>query len=120
MYRSGQAWRLGLLVALVAGGVPAAAEELADPMQPLHQTLEAGPEAVPETPAATWLLQGIRIDRHHRSAVINGQVATVGDAVDGARIIKIENDSVTLQSGDEPSTLRLFKHEIKQRSHVPR
>ena len=110
-----------LLGAVLAGSLSAApTEDLADPMQPLHQIIEAEPQAAPDAPPVSWEVQGIRIDRHHRSALINGQVARVGDIVDGATIIKIENDSVTLQSGTEPSTLRLLKHEIKQRSRVPR
>ena len=46
--------------------------------------------------------------------------ATSGVKVDGATVVSIESDSVAVQSGDEPITLKLLRNEVKQRSHVAR
>jgi MSHA biogenesis protein MshK len=111
------AFSLGVGHLALAAPIP---DGLADPMQPLHPVVTAAPEENAAKPALTWLLQGVKIDRHHRSALINGQVVRVGEMVDGARIVKIENDGVIIESGEQPSTLRLLKHEIKKRSRTPR
>jgi hypothetical protein len=110
----------GLLLLTIGAVVAAPLDGLTDPMQPL-----AAPVAIPSTeasdaPPVVWQLQGIRIDTRRRSALINGQSVAVGEEVDGAKVLKIENDSVVIQSGDKPSTLRLLKHDVKHRSRARR
>ncbi len=117
--RVGAGIAAGLLL-LTMGAAVAALEGLTDPMQP-PVAPAATPTAEPgDAPPVVWQLQGIRIDQRRRSALINGQSVAVGEEVDGAKVLKIENDSVVIQSGEKPSTLRLLKHDVKQRSRAPR
>lgn len=117
-----------VLLVLLAGLGRAAAEEvsvrdLPDPMAPPPKAAQppTGSEASSEpVQRVTYRLQGVKIDSSHRSAVINGQMVSVGDVVDGATVVSIESDNVVVQGGDEPITLKLLRNEVKQRSHVAR
>ena len=109
----------GLLLT-IGVAVAAPLEGLTDPMQPLIAPAATPSQEASDAPPVVWQLQGIRIDTRRRSALINGQSVAVGEEVDGAKVLKIENDSVVIQSGDKPSTLRLLKHDVKQRSRARR
>ena len=68
----------------------------------------------------TYRLQGVKMGGSHRSAVINGQMVSVGEVVDGATVVSIESDAAVVQSGEDPITLKLLRNEVKQRSQVAR
>jgi len=110
----------GIATGLLLLTVSAAAADLTDPMRPLVVPAATPSTESGDTPPAVWHLQGIRIDLRRRSALINGQSVAVGEDVDGAKVLKIENDSVVIQSGEKPSTLRLLKHDVKHRSRALR
>ena len=93
---------------------------LPDPMQPPFTAAKlATPDAV-VNPPVNYRLQGTKISARHRSAVINGQLVEEGGQVDGATVVTINKTSVMIESGDsgaQPSTLRLLKHDVKQQAH---
>lgn len=115
-----------VLLALVAGTGQSLAEDvsvrdLPDPMAPPPKAAAALPQtqdANEPVRRVTYRLQGVKMNASHRSAVINGQMVSVGDVVDGATVVSIESDTVMVQSGEDPITLKLLRNEVKQRSHV--
>ena len=123
---SRSAARRGLLVVLLVGARTLAATpsegagSLPDPMQPPVTAAKlVTPDAVVNQPV-NYRLQGIKITARHRSAVINGQLVAEGGQVDGATVVTINKTSVMIESGDsgaQPSTLRLLKHDVKQQAH---
>ena len=52
-------------------------------------------------------LESVLYGPERQIAVINGQVLRVGDSVDGARLLRIEADKVTLQRGSTEVVLTL-------------
>ena len=128
MVSSRSAARRGLLVMLLVGVRTLAATpsegvgNLPDPMQPPFTAAKlatATPDAVVNQPV-NYRLQGTKISGRHRSAVINGQLVEEGGQVDGATVVTINKTSVMIESGDsgaQPSTLRLLKHDVKQQAH---
>ena len=77
------------------------AENLRDPfkspIQPemLTQPDNAGP-STPEVPLPTLKVQGVFWGASFPQAIINDKVVKTGDTVDGARIVSIEKDFVTV------------------------
>lgn len=116
--------RRGVFAGLLLVAMPALRadplESLADPMQP--PVAPAAPHTADDSegPQAVWRLQGIRIDHRRRSALINGRSVVVGDDVDGAKVLQIEDDRVVIQRGEAPSTLRLLEHDVKRTSRIRR
>ena len=65
-------------------------------------------------------LTAIRITAHGRSAVIDGKVVSVGDAIHGGVVQDIRPDEVLVRTGDRVSTLRLvpdLKRNAPQRNN---
>ncbi len=109
------AW--GALAALMTVAVPAV--ELLDPMQP--PAAPAAPaEAAPEPERAVWRVRAIKIEAHRRSAMINGQMVTEGDEIDGARVLQIKPRTVVIEVGNKTTSLSLLNHEIKRHPTIPR
>ena len=114
---------IAAFLALLANGCLAVATDnpaaLPDPMAP-PPGAQAAPKQETTEPAerVTYRLQGVKIEPRRKTAVINGQMVTTGDTVDGATVESIEPEGVVLQSGDVTTTLRLLKNEVKQRSRV--
>jgi cytoskeletal protein RodZ len=52
-------------------------------------------------------LQGIYYSRSHPAALINGKALVVGETVGGARVIRIERESVTLEQEGKTNVLRV-------------
>jgi MSHA biogenesis protein MshK len=104
---------LALLAALVAAAwlLPAAAQSLGDPTQPPPesrlQPLSAAEAAaaVPKGPQLQSVLLGTR---GREVAVIDGQTLRRGDKFDGAVLVKVGKDSVTLRRGAKTEVLSLF------------
>lgn len=116
-------WRRATLLAALAAGAGLAAAtpdatRLPDPMQPpFVAAASAAPEAGVEKPVS-YQLQGTRLDARNRNAVINGQLVKEGEQIDGATVLKISKTSVVIETGEQPSTLRLVQHDVKQRARV--
>ena len=54
------------------------------------------------------VLRGILIGARGRYALFDGQAATIGEVVGGARVVKIERDRVELESASGRQVLRVF------------
>ena len=64
----------------------------------------------PEKPVKPiWLLGGILFDNKRPSAVINKKVVRDGDIIDGARVVRIDKETVTLDKGGLQFTLTIAK-----------
>lgn len=67
------------------------------------------PVAISQAPAnAGWTLQATRIAPGHRSAIINGQPAQVGERIGDARVLTIEHGQVQLDIAGQRRTLAMF------------
>ncbi len=106
------AW-LAVLACLALGalGATAGAQSLTDPTRPPpeSQLLPAGAvaDAAParQGPQLQSVLTGTR---GREIAVIDGQTLRRGDKIDGAVLLKVGKDSVTLRRGSRDEVLTLF------------
>jgi hypothetical protein len=71
---------------------------------PAVNTTQAAPTAAPPPPA-TLNVHGIMSDSKGNLALINDQVYQAGDEVDGAKIIKIDLNSITVNINGEEKTI---------------
>jgi hypothetical protein len=95
--------------------VIAAATDIPDPMRPLHPP--ASTAVIAESPTTThYELSATKLNALYRLAIINDQVVTEGDRVDGATVLKISTGSVVIKTGTETTSLRLNSHAIKHRT----
>ncbi|NWF91287.1 MAG: hypothetical protein HXY46_00080 [Syntrophaceae bacterium] len=76
------------------------------------QTSERGPASLSSSPLR---VKAILISDHIRLASIDRHIVTVGDSIQGERILEIENDRVILGKGDKKRTLYLFQGAISLR-----
>jgi len=65
------------------------------------------PAPTPAGPFADLKLQSIVFREDKPAAVVNGEMLFVGDEISGARVLKIERQSVTIQRKGETHELRL-------------
>jgi hypothetical protein len=63
----------------------------------------------PENPQPEFHLNGIIYTATHPSAMVNGQTLSVGDEINGATILSISRDKVTLGINGQHKTLELPK-----------
>lgn len=103
---------LGLLLALLGG--MAVAAPFSDPTQPPGASAgdgSAAGSAAVEGPR----LQSVLIAPNRRVAVIGGQAVALGGMYGAARVIRITETEVVLQTGQERQTLKLHP-EVEKRS----
>lgn len=81
------------------------AESLVDPTRPPPNLAGAGGAAIEETGSG---LQSVLISSGRKSAIIGGQVVGLGEKYGDARVVKITESEVVLQSGTTKEILRLF------------
>jgi len=67
----------------------------------------SSPPALAPSPFADLRLQSIIFREEKAAAVISGEMVFVGDSVGGARVVKIERQSVTVERAGETNELRL-------------
>ena len=89
---------------------PAGAQALIDPTQPppesqLLPAAATSAEPVRQGPQLQSVLIGTR---GREVAVIDGQTLRRGDKIDGAVLVKVGKDSVTLRRGSKDEVLTLF------------
>ena len=90
-------------------------------MQPAMTPLKsASDSAAPVAAPAVYTLSAIKIEAHHRSAIINSQLVSAGAEVDGARVLKISPQVVDIRAGETHLALRLNKHDYKHRTATQR
>lgn len=94
-------------LALLAAMAVARAQALADPTRP-PAALGNPATGVGENPAATGLHTIIRSNCGKPAAIINGEYVMLGGHVGDARVVKIDEDSVTLKSATGRETLKLM------------
>ena len=106
-----------LILWFTVASVQAADSVLPDPMQPPLAALPAvtTPDE-PSAPPVTYTLSAVKVDGRHRSAIINNQLVTVGDQVNGARVLKIDTQAVAIQHGETHLALRLNQYDFKHRT----
>jgi hypothetical protein len=108
----------GLIVALAIPRIEAA--DMRDPMKPpplalykyrLEKQKNNPPQqvkpAAEEQSSTSWQLNSILYSGQRQHAIINNQLVRKGGSVDGARLVRIEPDSVRLVAGGKPIKLVL-------------
>ncbi len=90
-----------LALLLLAATRVAAAETLRDPTQPWTPQAEAY-----AAPAPRYAVSAIFVSSARSVAILNGRRVGVGDQIEGARVVAISRDEVTLEVGGEELTLR--------------
>ncbi len=73
-----------------------------------HPPVQA-PNAPPVSLLALFNLQGVMADGRHSVALINGNIYEEGALVNGARIIRIDLDSVTIERNGKQETISVKK-----------
>lgn len=86
----------GFVLLLLANAVSAAAGSLDDPTRPPGKRVY---NSVVKQKSNGWRLASTLISPERRSAIINGRRVTVGDRVNGARVLEIQPAWVKLQTG---------------------
>ena len=90
------------LAALLLAGPSAAVETLRDPTQPW-----VPPQAVEyAAPAPRYAVSAIFVSSARSVAILNGRRVGVGDEIEGARVVAIRRDAVTLEVDGEQLSLR--------------
>jgi MSHA biogenesis protein MshK len=97
-----------LLLAGAAFTTHAAAQQLADPMQP-PGTAPAAIAAAPRAGLQTVLISGSR-----RLALIDGKRVSVGESARGAEVVEIRSTEVVLRRGRRTEVLKLLPAGVKQ------
>jgi MSHA biogenesis protein MshK len=117
---------LTLIALLCAGTSVFAAESLPDPTKPavdIPDETEAGKgggAAVAPVPKKEGL-QSIIIARHHRAAVINGEMIVLGGKIGDATLVEVSEKSVILEGSQGKRVLELFPgvHLSKAEKELP-
>ena len=89
------------------------AEDLPDPTRPALSELPAA-AAVQEKGGGEPVLQSVLMSPTRKAAIINGQTVPLGGRFGEARLIRIGEGEVVLQTGDALKTLKLFPDVDKQ------
>ena len=91
-------------------------EELPDPTRPatfVDTNLE--PSIFVETDVKekiNWKLSAIRISAEDRTAIVNGKLVRVGDAIGTAKVLEINPLSVVIDHEDRKLIVRLFNYQV--------
>lgn len=98
--------RLAIFALLLFAGDVTAQSGLGDPTRP---TSLAEPDGARTRAAAQprWRLQSTLISDDRKVAVINGRTVAPGEQIDGATLLEIRGDGVTLQQDGQKLVLRL-------------
>jgi MSHA biogenesis protein MshK len=103
----------GLLLSIFSVSPCIAAEFLPDPTRPpasLGLVQEGNTQALPSGP----VLQSVLISPGRKMAIISGQMVMVGGKFGDAKIVNITEGQVTLSSGNNVHTLKLFPNMEKR------
>ncbi len=97
---------LSAIFLAVLAGRTVYAEILSDPtLPPGGESSHKGSQHVTVQPR--WMLTAILIATERRTATINGKRVDVGDDINGARVLAIEPNQVTLQPAKNNKTVNL-------------
>ena len=92
----------------------ATATPLNDPTRPPTAQTVTSHKAVRKQPR--WTLSSTLVSAQRRTAVINDRVVSVGEKINGARVLAIQPDSVRLRRHGSDITLVLLKKNVKRPS----
>lgn len=98
---------------LLGPGLSSSVQALKDPTQPTDPGNYYGSSR--KHSATSWSLQSILSSPQRRIAVINGTRVKEGDRIGPARVVRIRDSHVLLNTGGRTLTLRLFPEAIKVR-----
>lgn len=84
----------------------AVAENLRDPTRPA--LYRGGPGVAGPARPAAWVLQSVLISPERRYAIINGEVVSPGESIDGAQLLGVTEGRATLRTPEGVKTLDLF------------
>ena len=102
-----------LLIALLWSGMSGALYALNDPTQPTDPALYFG--TAHDRKSTDWSLQSILSSPERRIAIINGARVREGDRIGSARVVRINESHVLLNTGGRTVKLRLLPQSIKGR-----
>ena len=102
-----------LYLLLLGFGLSDSVQALKDPTQPTNPVNYFGGSKNPS--AGNWSLQSILSSPQRRIAVINGTRVKEGDRIGSARVVRIRDSHVVINSRGRTLTLHLFPEPIKVR-----
>lgn len=103
--------RWALAFAAVSG-VAAAQSGLDDPTRPTSLSEPDAPQSV-AAQGPRWRLQSTLVADTRRVAVINGRTLMQGERIDGAMLVDVRPDGVTLEHEGRRVTLRLMRESLE-------
>ncbi len=92
MYKLSPILIAGLAMLQLTGSVQAASRE--DPLRPPDYSKSP---VMPKTMNKTWYVNEILASEGRRLAIVNNRMVKAGDSVDGAKVLDISPDRVTLK-----------------------
>jgi hypothetical protein len=98
--------RLCAAVLLLLPLAAAAQSGLGDPTRPT--SLSEPDASLPAVQGPRWRLQSTLVANERRLAVINGRTIAQGGRIDGATLVEVRQDGVTLDAQGERINLRLL------------
>lgn len=89
------------------------AEVLRDPTRPpsVHSIVR---DKEIETARRGPQLQAVIISEHRRSAIISNRSVNIGDTIDGAQLIRINESEAILKTGDRLQILKLYPNSSRR------
>ena len=97
--------RLLAILLLVAAAPVLAQGRLGDPTRPT--SLSEPDDSAPAAQGPRWRLQSTLIADDRKVAVINGRTVSQGERIEGATLIEVRSDGVTLQHDGQRLVLHL-------------
>jgi MSHA biogenesis protein MshK len=107
---------LFLASASVGLALDAGAQQLRDPTRPPARLASASGDGTAAPRSAGLSLQSVLIAPDRRSAIIDGSLLQIGDSISGFKVMKIEEEAVTLRGAAGIRRLQLFPEVEKRRS----
>ena len=95
--------------------LPLGADELIDPTRPPH-TEKAGASTKGGASPRGWTLQSTLVAPRRRVALINGELVSEGDSIDGAGVLEIREHDVLIQTPSGRRVLQLLPDILEERS----
>lgn len=96
----------GLTLALFS--LTSAAQPLRDPTRPPPGALAVSKAGGKPVARKTMTLQTVLISPQRRTVVISGRVMSIGDTMDGYRLVEIREAEVVMKGSKGTRTLRLY------------
>jgi MSHA biogenesis protein MshK len=89
-----------------------AADALEDPLRPAKQAQPTAPTPV-SVDTGDWQLESTLISSGRRVAIINGRAVRAGDAIAGARVLRVEPGAAHLRHDGRRFTIRRPETQVR-------